>query len=130
MSDRGKRFFFYKTSRSAGGPAYGYRLILLLWVRRLEPEEPCPPSCVRVNNERKLPLVPVYAFMAWSGIAQSVKWLDCNTVVRYSAVVLVSVAISLGLRRIERAAEHSVVVSRLGRVVTSLTLKRTFTYVR
>jgi hypothetical protein len=76
-------------------------------------EDRCPPSCVRVKNEWSIPLVPLYAFMAWS-----VKWLDCKTVVQFPAVVLVSVAISAGLRRIERAAEHSGVVSRLGMVAS------------
>ena len=86
-------------------------------------ENHCPPSCVRVKNEWSLPLVPLYAFMAWA-----VKCLDCKTVVQFPAVVLVSVVTSLGLRRIERAAEHSDVVSRLASVAsfTYCTLTRIF----
>jgi hypothetical protein len=38
--------------------------------------------------------------------------------VHFPAVVLFSVAISLGLRRTERGTEHSAVVSRLGRAVS------------
>lgn len=74
-------------------------------------EDHCPASCVRVKNEWSLPLVPLYALMPWS-----VKWLDHKTVVQFPAVFLVSVAICLGLRWIERTAEHSAAVSRLGRV--------------
>jgi hypothetical protein len=86
-------------------------------------ENYCPPSCVRVKNEWILPLVSLYAFMAWA-----VKGLDCKTVVQFPSVILVSVVISLGLRRIELAAEHSDVVSRLGRVAsfTYCTLTRIF----
>jgi hypothetical protein len=81
-----------------------------------------------------IPLLPVYAVMAWTGIAQSVKWLDCKTVVQLPAaqgihigsatnsatVVVVSVAMFLGLRRIEREAEHSLRSSvKAGKVVNA-----------
>jgi hypothetical protein len=92
--------FFYKTSRSAVGSSLWVPSDCLLVGKAA--------SCVRVKNEWRLLLVPLYAFMAWS-----VKWLDCKTVVQCPTVVLLSVAISLGLRRVGCAAEHSAVVSRL-----------------
>lgn len=76
-------------------------------------EDHSPPSCVRVKSQWRLPLFPLYSLMSLS-----IKWSDCKTMVQFPAVVSVSITIFLGLRRIQRAAEHSDVVSRLGRVAS------------
>lgn len=89
----GRGFRFYSSIKRPDrllSAAYGHRVIV---GEAAGAEDHCPPSCVRIKNEWSLPLVPLYAFMTWS-----VRWSDCKTVVQFRAVVLVSVAISPGLR--------------------------------